>query len=204
MKDILILGAGGHGKVVADILMSQGAGVLGFLDDDPTLWHTEILGLPVLGSIDHYADYGPAGLIIGIGINRVRQSIVHRLGEAADSLWISAVHPRAIIGRSVHIGVGTTIMAGAVVNPDTVIGNHTIVNTAATIDHDCAIGDFVHVARGAHLAGGVRVGDLSFVGIGANLIPYLTIGAGVTIGAGAAVVRDVPDGVTAKGVPARW
>ena len=204
MSGLLVLGAGGHGKVVADILQCAGFTVTGFLDDDPERWDTSCLGLPVLGAIDTYADHDPDGLVLGVGSNRARQLIVDRLGAQADPLWINAIHPRAIIADSVHFKRGIAVMAGAIINPDTVISDHVIINTGATVDHDCIIGDYVHIAPGVHLAGGVKIGEGTFIGIGAAVIPYLSIGKWVTVGAGAAVVHAVPDGVTAKGVPARW
>jgi sugar O-acyltransferase (sialic acid O-acetyltransferase NeuD family) len=198
----IVVGAGGHGKVVADILLGWSTEVIGFLDDDATLWNTRIMDLPVLGAIDDYASFSPDQMIMGIGRNSVRYAIVTRLGP--EIAWTKAIHRGATIGHFVEIGAGTTVAAGTVINPGARIGKHTIINTAATVDHDCEIGDFVHIAPGAHLAGGVKVGDYSFIGMGANILPYIEIGPNVTIGAGATVVKDVPEGVIAKGIPARW
>lgn len=203
MSGVLILGSGGHAKVIADILRCQGVQVRGFLDDNSAVWGQTRLGLPVLGAIDRYREFESEGLIVGIGANRIRREVVQRLGPAAEALWQNAIHPTAVIADSVRIGRGTVIMANAVINPDTIIGNHAIVNTAATIDHDCTIADYVHTAPGCHLAGGVQVGEGAFLGIGVVVIPSLFIGEWATIGAGAAVVRSIPDGMTAKGVPAR-
>lgn len=204
MSGILILGAGGHGKVVADILTCQGIGVLGFLDDNPATWGSSCLGLPTLGGINTYKDYAPDGLIIGVGQNRVREALVQRLGKAADALWINAIHPSTIIAPSVCLGIGIVIAAGAVINPEASIGDHTIINTGATIDHDCQIGGFCHIAPGVHLAGAVTVGEGSLLGIGSAVIPLRNIGEWTIVGAGAVVIRDVPSNVTAKGIPARW
>lgn len=203
MSGILIIGAGGHGKVVADILLQQSAPVLGFLDDDPTTWGTSRLGLPVLGAIDTFLDHSPEGLVMGIGSNVLRQDIVKRLGSLAQELWWSAIHPQAIIAPSARIGRGTVVAAGAIVNPDAMVGDHVIINTGATVDHDCRIGDFAHIAPGVHLAGGVRVGEGSLLGIGSTVIPCCSIGQWTIIGAGAVVVDDIPSHAVAVGVPAR-
>ena len=203
MSGVLILGAGGHAKVVADILMAQGTHVQGFLDDDPHLCGEMRLGLPVLGAIDVYLDYEPDGLIIGIGDNRARRSIAERLSIQAQRLWRNAVHPRATIARSVRLGRGIVVAAGAVINPDSVLGDHAIINTGATVDHDCTIGGFVHVAPGARVAGGVVLGEGAFLGIGSSLIPQISVGEWTTIGAGSVVTSDLAANLIAFGVPAR-
>lgn len=204
MSGILIIGAGGHGKVVADILLRLSMPVLGFLDDDPATWGTLRLDLSVLGAIDTFSDYFPEGLVMGIGSNTMRREIVRRLGSLAHELWLPAIHPEAVIAPSVSVGRGTVVAAGAVVNPDTYLGDHVIINTGATVDHDCHIGDFVHIAPGAHIAGGVHVGEGALLGIGSVAIPGATIGEWATVGAGAVVLEDIPDHVVAIGVPARW
>ena len=203
-ESIVIVGAGGHAKVVADILIQSNRVVAGFLDDNVDLHGEKILGLPILGSISDWALFSPTGLIVGIGNNRVRNAIVEQLGNTVDHLWIPAVHPKAIIATNVSIGAGTVVMAGAIVNPDTHIGQHVIVNTGATIDHDCQIADYVHIAPGVNLTGGITIGQGTLIGAGATIIPYKTIGSFCTIGAGAAVIKDIPDNVTAVGVPAQW
>jgi sugar O-acyltransferase (sialic acid O-acetyltransferase NeuD family) len=201
---VLVLGAGGHAKVVADILLGQGIAVAGFLDDDPATWGQTRLGLPVLGSVDSFGLHSPEGLVPGIGSNHARQALVARLGPAAYELWRNAIHPRATVAASARLGRGVVIAAGAVVNPDTEVEDHAIINTGAVVDHDCTIGEYAHVAPGARLAGGVRVGEGALVGIGASIVPQRSVGAWAVVGAGAAVVSDIPDGVTAVGVPARW
>lgn len=199
----LIIGAGGHGKVIADIMRCLGRPILGFVDDNAAIIGQQVFGLPVLGRVDQWADFGPDGLIAGVGDNGIRRVIVERAGPSAPR-WVTALHPASVIAASVGMGAGAVVMAGAIINADTIIGSHAIVNTGATIDHDCIIGDFVHVAPGAHLAGGVHVGDGALLGIGCAVTPGRRIGAGAVIGAGAAVVCDIPPGVIAKGVPARW
>jgi sugar O-acyltransferase (sialic acid O-acetyltransferase NeuD family) len=221
MSGVLIIGAGGHGKVVADILMCSGIQVLGFLDDDPATWpnsdesdssqargraeraYRPPLGLPVLGAIEEYQRFAPDGLAMGIGSNAARRQIVARL-SGAESLWRNAIHPRAIVSPFARLGKGIVVAAGSVVNPDAVIGDFAILNTGATVDHDCVIGDYAHIAAGAHLSGNVRVGEGTLIGIGAAIAPGCSAGDWSVVGAGAAVVHDVPAGVTAKGVPARW
>ncbi|MGI8858451.1 MAG: acetyltransferase [Thermomicrobiales bacterium] len=203
MRGILVLGAGGHGKVVADILGCAGEPVLGFLDDDPATWGTTRLGLPVLGGIATYREHMPGGLVLGMGDSAARIAIVEHLGQHARGLWRNAIHPRAIVARSVRIGSGVAVMAGAVVNPDTVLGDHSVINTGATVDHDCIIGAYAHIGPGAHLAGGVRVGRAAFVGIGASVTQCLSIGDGAVVGAGSVVIDAVPAHVTVKGIPAR-
>ncbi len=203
MSGILVLGAGGHGKVVADILCCQGKPVVGFLDDDATLWGTTRLGLPILGAIVTYADHAPGGLILGVGNTAARTEIVQRLGARVSTLWCNAIHPRATVARSARLGRGVAVMAGAIVNPEAVLGDHSVVNTGATVDHECMLGDFAHVGPGAHLAGGIRVGREAFIGIGASVMPNLSIGDRAIVGAGSVVIADVPCGVIVKGIPAR-
>ena len=203
MSGILILGAGGHGKVVADILNACHLEIAGFLDDNPRARSEERLGLPVLGAIDEYRIYAPSGLVLGIGQNHVRQAVVKRLGVTAQDLWINAIHPRATVASSVLLGHGIVVAAHAVVNPDSAIGSHVIINTGATIDHECSINDYAHVAPGSHLAGNVVVETGAFLGVGASVIPGLTIGEWSIVGAGSVVLRDIPARATAYGVPAK-
>lgn len=201
MTGVLILGAGGHAKVVADILLSQGLEVTGYLDDDPQTWNTKPLNVPVLGSSDTFPELAQHRIVIGIGSNAIRQRLAAQLGE--DMRWCNALHPRAIIAESVKLGLGVVVAAGAIINPDTVIGDHVIINTAASVDHDCEVGAFCHIGPGTHLGGGVKVGQGTLIGIGATVHPYCTIGKNVIVGAGAVVVNDIPDNITVVGVPAR-
>jgi len=201
---VLILGASGHGKYIADILLAQGSRILGFLDDNPSLYGQQQLGFPILGPISAYLDFDSDGLILGIGSNSSRREIAERLGDATQGQWVNAIHPRSVVAPSVQIGIGIVVGAGAIISPDVVIGDHTIISTAATVGHDSVIGRFVHVGPGAHLAGGVQVLDETFLGVGTSVIPGRRIGSKTVVGAGAVVVGDIPDKVVAKGVPARW
>lgn len=203
---LFLVGASGHGKVVADIVRLAGSDELaGFLDDDPAKAGGRSLGLPIFLRADAMRSLGPgagAGAIVTIGTNSVRMALAGELLAAGLTLR-SAVHPAAVVAADVALGPGTVVMAGAVLNPGTSVGANVIVNTGATVDHDCILEDGVHVSPGAHLAGGVRVGRGAHVGIGAVVIPGIRIGSRSVVGAGAAVIREVPDGATVAGTPAR-
>ncbi len=196
MKRIAIIGAGGHGAVVADILGERAAG---FVDESPSLHGTVVLGLPVFASL---AEVEHDGVIVAIGDTAVRRAVTERVVRAGERL-ATAIHPFASVARTAAIGEGAMLCAGAIVSPRTVLGRGVLLNTKTSIDHDCVIGDFVHIAPGATLGGDVRVGAETFVGPGATVSAGIRIGARAVIGAGAVVVRDVPDDVTAWGVPAR-
>lgn len=203
MSRLAILGASGHGKVVADVAECCGWSELVFFDDAwPTrttngVWtivgNTESL-LACLEEFD--------GVIVGIGNNRIRQEKMQMLMRKGARL-ISLLHPHAVVSRHAVVGTGSVIMAGAVINVGSVIGLGAILNTSSSVDHDCSLGDFVHVSPGANLAGGVEVGQRSWIGIGASVRQLVKIGAEAVVGAGAAVVGDVADGITVVGVPAR-
>lgn len=188
-----LYGASGHGKVIKDILEAQGRKVDGFIDDNPSI--NELSGLPVLHSAENADE-----VIVSIGVNPTRKKIVEklkcRLGDAA-------IHPSAIISKTVEIGEGSVVMAGTVINADSKIGKHCIINTGATVDHECLIGNFTHIAPGAHLCGQVHVGEGTLIGVGSSVIPCIHIGKWCTIGAGAVIVEDVPDYATVVGVPGR-
>ncbi len=207
MTRVLILGAGGHAQVVADILLAmkrsgQKIEVVGFLDDDPRRRDARILGLPVLGPLSARVTIPHDAVIVGIGDNRVRARIQKALQDEGVSLF-AARHPNAVLAPGVQVGPGTVVMAGVVVNTGSHIGAGVILNTGCTVDHHNCIRDFAHIAPGAHLAGGVSVGQGSLVGVGAVVIPGITIGPWAVVGAGAVVVRDVPPQTTVVGVPAR-
>lgn len=202
-KKVAIFGAGGHGKVILDILWESGAEVAGFLDDDPRKAGAVVCGHKVLGGFAYLeGKTGSLSLALGIGDNKIRRKIFDR-AVAAGVEVVSAVHPRAAVSRLATVARGAAIMAGAVVNPDATIGEGAVVNTGATVDHDCRLDRFCQVWPGAHLAGTVRVGEAAYVGTGAAVIPGITIGEDAVIGAGAAVLSDVAAGTVVIGVPAR-
>lgn len=199
-EQVIIIGAGGHGKVIADIIRSCGDRVLGFLDDSSDPPET-VCGIPVLGRSEDYVNYPEAKLVIAIGNGQVRQRVAQRLTGAR---WYTAVHPSAVISpMGTAIGEGTVIMAGAVINPCAVIGKHCIINTKASVDHDNRIGDYTHISVGATLAGTVTVGSTVWVGAGAVISNNLSICDESMIGAGAVVVRSIQNPGTYVGVPAR-
>jgi sugar O-acyltransferase (sialic acid O-acetyltransferase NeuD family) len=205
--DVIIIGAGGHGKVVLDILREAGEHrPIGFLDADASLVGTQIGGLPVLGPVNQVhklkQQHKAAGAIIAIGDNRVRASYASLVQEQGLEL-INAIHPRATVSRSATIGRNVVICAHAVVCAEAKVGDSCIINTGAIVDHECEIEPAAHICPGVALAGRVRVGKQAFVGTGARVIPCLRIGDNATIGAGAVVIRDVPARITVVGVPAR-
>jgi len=206
MSKIIVYGASGHAKVLLDVLerMSEYE-IVGLLDDNPELAGGEVFGHQVLGGWDVLSELKTLGVdagVVGIGDNRIRGVVASRMAEQGLEL-IKAIHPSARISRGVHIGPGCAIMANAVVNADSSLGANVIINTAATVDHDNVIGDCVHLSPGVHLAGGVRIGAYSHLGTGTVVIPNVTIGEWVNVSAGSVVTKDLPDGITVAGVPAR-
>lgn len=204
---ILIIGAGGHAQVVADILLrSCEAGdlckPLGFLDDDPELVGQEILGIPVVGAISELSSFDHDAALVAIGDNRRRAEIFDHLVEHGN-LMAAAIHPAAVVAPDVTLGNGVMICAGVVVNTGAVVGDDVILNTGCTVDHHCRIGAHSHIAPGAHLGGDVSVGEGVLVGIGASVIPHRSVGDWAVVGAGAVVTRSFPAHATVVGVPAK-
>ena len=202
---VLIFGAGGHARVVIDIILEQDVyAIAGIVDDYEPLHGTEVFGHLVLGKLEEIeaAAYADCLFVVAIGGNQARMAASKRVAEQGFR-FATPIHPSVVIGRGVSIGTGSVFMAGVVINPNADIGEHTVINTGATIDHDCQIADYAQVAPGAHLAGDVRIGRAAYVGIGASVIQGVRIGEGTMVGAGAAVVHDLPANVTAVGVPAR-
>lgn len=199
-RDVVIIGAGGHGKVIADIVLQSGDRVLGFLDDNAGHL-ASVAGIPILGRICDYSKYKDAQFVIAIGNSAVRQSIAN---ELRDVCWYTAIHPAAVISPlAVNIGEGSVVMANAVVNPGTTIGRHCIINTAAVVEHDNGIGDFCHISVGAKLAGTVMVGEHSWIGIGAVVSNNCSICDHSTVGAGGVVVKNITESGIYVGLPVR-
>jgi acetyltransferase EpsM len=202
---IAIVGEGGHSKVIQDLISShQEYEIAGIFDDKYK--ELEFKGNLYIGPIkvirQFLSFFINTKVIVAIGDNQVRKSIISRL-SLSDSTYITLIHPSAIVSKKATLGIGTVVMANAVINSDAFVGHHSIINTGSIVEHDNTIGDYVHISPNATLTGSVKVGDGTHVGAGATLIPNLNIGAWAKVGAGATVIRDIPDFSTAVGVPAK-
>jgi len=197
MNKLIIIGASGHGKVIADIAKNNGYTDIAFLDDRTDV--NECAGFPILGNTKEYTHYPDADFFVGIGNARIRERFQQLL---EGYRVVTLIHPDAVISRRVEIGKGTVIMAGAVVNSDTTIGEGCIINTCSSVDHDNAIGDFVHIAVGVHLCGTVKVDAHTWIGAGTTVSNNIDICSDCVIGAGAVVVKDIKEQGTYVGVPA--
>jgi len=205
-KNVVIWGASGHAKVVAEIIDLNGEfEIYGFLDDiNPTLKNTGFYGSRILGGqeqLDILIKNNISRLIFGFGNCAARLALADLVLSKGFSL-ISAIHPRSIISRTVSIGIGTVIAAGAIVTSGSTIGANVIINTAATIDHDCIIEGGAHICPGVNMAGNVHVGSGSWIGIGSVIKENVRIGRNSFIGAGSVVIHDIPDNTVAYGNPA--
>lgn len=207
MIQVIGIGAGGHAKVVLDILRLMNAyHIVGLLDPDCV--GASVGDVLVLGDDELLPRLRAEGVVAAfVGVGGVRDNTLRiRLFEkaqAASFAFINAIHPASVIASSVQLGQGVTIMAGAIINPDTRIGDNVIINTGAIVEHDCEIAAHAHISPGAVLCGGVRVGMGAHIGAGATVRQYVTVGERALIGAGAVVIKDVPPGVVVLGVPAR-
>jgi len=204
---VIGIGAGGHAKVLLDILrLMNEYRVVGLLD--PGCVGTSVGDVPVLGGDELLPRLHAEGTVAafigvgGVGDNALRSKLFEKV-QAAGFTFINVIHPAAILAQGVQLGQGVAIMAGVIVNPDTRIGDNVIINTGAIVEHDCEIAGHAHISPGAVLCGGVRVGIGAHIGAGATVRQYVTVGERALVGAGAVVVKDVPPGVVVLGVPAR-
>jgi len=203
------LGAGGHAKVVIEVLsLVGGYQIVGLLDPKQDLWNTQILGVPVLGDdnlLSELRAQGVALAFIGLGgasdTNPRRRLYNHAINEGFQV--VRAIHPRAVVSPSAKLGDGLTVMAGAVINAEVYLGENVLINTGAIVEHDCVVGSHVHIATGAVLAASVQIGLGAHIGAGATVRQGIAIGEEAIVGAGAVVVKDVEPHTVVVGVPAR-
>jgi sugar O-acyltransferase (sialic acid O-acetyltransferase NeuD family) len=199
---LIIIGASGHGKVVADIAIKMNRWkYIGFLDDNETIKSS--MGLDVVGKSSDFINFiEEFDIFVGIGNNQVREKVQNRLEDAGANIPV-LIHPNAIVGEQVEINFGSVIMAGVIINCCTRIGKGCIINTGVTIDHDNLLQNFVHLSPGVHLAGTVEIGQGTWLGIGSLVSNNVRISEGCIIGAGAVVVKDIAISGTYVGVPVR-
>lgn len=196
-KNIIIIGAGGHAKVIADIVLKSGNNLIGFLDDNKA--GDTVIGFEVLGRIDKIEEFeDKAEFVIGIGDSYIRKGIAEKYGVK----WSTLVHPSACVAIDVFLGEGTVVMANAVINACTTIRKHCIINSGVIIEHDNTIENYTHISPNATLCGRVFIGECTHVGAGATIINGLCVCRDCIIGAGAVVIRDIMDSGKYSGVPA--
>ena len=187
-EKVIVIGAGGHAKVVADAIRKSGDTVLGFLDDHKIKNTSSFYGAEILGAISEYEKYtSEAHFIIAIGNNPLRKF----LAESLKCRWYTAVHPSAVIGEGAEIGDGSFVGAGAIINADAVVGNHVIVNTRAVVEHDCSVGNYTHLAPSSTMCGRASVGELTLVGARAVLTSGVKICSGTNLAAGSVVAQNI-------------
>ena len=204
----VILGAGGHARVLIDSLKALGESPLGVLDRDPALWGRVLLGVPILGGdelLPQLVQQRVTHFVVGVGgagDNQPRRRLFE-LGMTSGLAPMSVRHPSAVCSSYATVGAGSVLYPNAVVNAGAVLGVNVIINTGAIVEHDCDIGDHAHVATGATLAGNVKVGRSAHIGAGATVRQGVLIGEAAIVGAGAVVVKDVESWTVVVGVPAR-
>jgi len=203
---VVIVGAGGHGRVVLDIFRSNHQfEVVGFLDSNKGLHRQHVDGIEIMGDLSlapRFGELGIGGALIAIGDNRIRQMYATTLEKAGVNL-VCAIHPSSSIADNAQVGKNVVIAAGANICAHTIIDDSVIINTGSIIDHESLIGSGAHVCPGVRMAGHVIVKPLSFIGIGATVVQNVTIGESAVVGAGAVVLKDVPAYTTVVGVPAK-
>ena len=203
---ILIIGAGGHGRVLADLAFCLGRQVLGFLDRDARLHGTVIDGIKVLGGDECLAEHSTDAVSLVNGIGSIlrpdfRRDVYMRL-KGLGYQFEALCHPASSVSRSVVFAQGVQMMAGVIVQNGARIGENTIINTGVIVEHDCVVGAHSHLAPGAVVCGDVRIGESCHIGVGAVIVQGLSVGDGALVAAGAVVVKDVPSGARVTGVPA--
>ncbi|MBX7136643.1 MAG: acetyltransferase [Oligoflexia bacterium] len=208
-KDLVIFGSGGFGRevlwLVEEINDASAGGapwrLTGFLDDDQNKWGTEIDGLPVLGGMDWLKNKRDLALAIAVGKPSVRRQLYERAGAAVE--FPALIHPGVLLSKRVRLGPGVLVCAGTILTTNITVERFSILNLTCTVGHDAVLGEFCTLSPGVHISGCVTVGAEAFVGTGAEILEGRKVGARTIIGAGAVVNSDIPEGVTAVGVPAR-
>lgn len=204
---VIVLGAGGHAKVLLDTLRACSIDVIGVTDSNPAKAGTAVQNVKILGTDSALREFPPSAVTLvngigSVGLTDARRALFDkfkRLGYA----FANVIHPTAVIAPTARLGEGVQVMAGGIVQPDCEIGKDSIINTGASVDHDCRIGAHVHIAPGVTLSGGVEVGDNVHIGTGSTVMHGVRIGADSIIGVGAVVINDVPPRTTVAGVPAK-
>ncbi|MCE4955668.1 acetyltransferase [Macrococcoides caseolyticum] len=200
-KKIMLLGNGGHAKVIADIVSKlNDVELVGYLDGNIESKYTQD-GL-IYDNMDNISNYFNFKFLIAIGNNNVRKKIIEKY-KLNDSQFITVIDPTAVVASTAKVGIGSVVMPNAIINADAIIGQHVIINSGAIVEHDNVINDFVHISPGATLSGTVNVDEFTHIGSNATVIPNITIGKNDIIGAGSVVIRDLPDNIVAVGNPAR-
>jgi len=202
--NLIIIGTGGHSRVVADSAINSGFNLLGFLDLNYKDEDEKILGFEVLGGLSFLdrCDKNRTLLVIAVGDNNKRSKLSLKLRGKGFSMQ-TIIHPAAIVSKYCTIGEGCFINAGTVISTGVIIGEGCIINTGVIVDHESKIGCYCHLAPGVKIAGRTTVGNYSFIGIGTTVIDFIKIGANVTIGAGSVVINDIKSNITVMGVPAK-
>lgn len=206
-KPIIILGSGGHAKVLIDALVLNSAQVLGLTDVDQGKHGTEVKGITILGNDDIVLEYDKDAIFLVNGLGSVEDTSaragLYRRFKSLGYSFASVIHPAAIIAADVQLAEGVQIMAGAVIQTGSRVGANALINTRASVDHECSVGEDVHIAPGVTLSGAVHIGMATHIGTGATVINNVNIGSKVVVGAGSLVLQDIPDGQKVFGVPAK-
>lgn len=192
-----LFGGSGHCKVIIDIILESGQfQIENIVDHSPK--HDSIFDIPVL-DFKMIESFEEKHFIVSVGDNKSRKNIV----ECIQAIYLTAIHPKAIVSKFSSVSEGSVVMAGAIVNADSKIGKHCIINTGAIIEHDCIVENFVHVSPNASIAGNVKVGEGSHIGMGSTIVQGVSVGKWAVIGAGTVILEDVPDYAVVVGVPGK-
>ena len=203
-KEVFILGAGGHAKVVIDALLLNGypRTAIRLMDDYAVQMCTSVMGCTFFGPVDKITS--PLATVhSAVGLAAVRKRLLDA-SNVPTKRWLTIIHPKSVVAETAELGAGVFVAALSVIGPESKLGAGVIINHGAIIDHDCQIGEFVHIAPGASLAGGVRIGNRVFIGAGARILPGVKIFDDAVVGAGAVVLTDIPKGQVWTGIPAKF